>query len=216
MVVQVLEEVRWRYPNVRISCGAIDANTLRVIGCTQPASMRPLPQLPVVGYPVRALAEALASTDELWCVSVRDDARLEGVGIEILGSDTVATVILPVVLRDEIAGFLRMDAVDAGGLPPRAVEAMRGALPAATLAIELAHERAARRVAMRQIEQQKATVAALRGALSTLLVGIRSKTTGLDDAHRRDLDGVLGEGAERLGALLRDLEQTPSERRKTS
>ena len=206
-LVQVLEEVRWRYPSVRISCSSIDGNTLRVLACTQPASMRSLPEPPVVGYPVRALGKALASTDELWCVSVRDDARLEGVGIEILGRDTVATVILPVRRGDDVVGMIRMDAVEAGGLPPRAVEALRVSLPAAELAVELSHERAATREAKRQLEYQKAKVAALRGALSTLLVGVRSKTTDLDDARRRDLDGLLGEGAEQLGALLRDLEE---------
>lgn len=210
-LVQILEEIRWRYPSVRISCCSVDGNVLRVLGCTQPASMRPLPEPPVVGHPVRALVEALSSTDELWCVSVRDDPRLEGVGIEILGEDTVATVILPLRLCGAVAGFLRMDAIEAGGLPPRAVEAMRAALPSGHLAVELVHERAATREAKRQLEYQKARVSALRGALGALLVGVRSKTTGLDDARRRDLDGLLGEGAQQLGALLSDLEEPSGE-----
>ena len=210
-LVQILEEIRWRYPSVRISCCSVDGSTLRMLACTQPVSMQPLPELPVVGRPVRKLVDALSSLDELWCVSVRDDARLAGVGNEILGQDTVATVILPVRRAGDVAGLLRMDAIEAGGLPPRAVEAMRAVLPSAELAVELVHERAATREARRQLEYQKAKVSALRGALSTLLMGVRSKTTALDDARRRDLDGLLGEGAQQLGALLRDLEEPSGE-----
>lgn len=210
-LVQILEEIRWRYPSVRISCCSVDGSTLRVLACTQPVSMQPLPEPPVVGRPVRALVDTLSSRDELWCVSVRDDARLAGVGVEILGRDTVATVILPVRRAGEVAGLLRMDAIEAGGLPPRAVEAMRAGLPAAELAVELVHERSATREAKRQLEYQKAKVSALRGVLSSLLVGVRSKTTDLDDARRRDLDGLLGEGAQQLGALLSDLEDPSGE-----
>ena len=30
-LVQILEEIRWRYPSVRISCSWIEGNTLRVL-----------------------------------------------------------------------------------------------------------------------------------------------------------------------------------------
>lgn len=210
----ILDEVRWRHPSIRISCGAFVAGMqLRGLASRQPASMRPLFEVAVVGSPVQKFLQQLRLAGQLLRVPKwADDARMHTIGDVLVGPENVAMVVLPLWHDGEIAGFLRMDAVHPDDLTASAVEDLRNAAPSALLIVALERERARCWALQRSRENLEAKLAEQRlrerevgGALKTVLDQLRVRP---DPDRQEALNASIADSAQRIEAAVRTLAET--------
>ncbi|MEM6995317.1 MAG: hypothetical protein AAF721_32710 [Myxococcota bacterium] len=219
----VLEEVRWRHPTVRISCGAfVEGPQLRILCSTQPDSTASLPDLPMVGSPVRQWLGVLEGADEIIAPAIADDPRFDGVDEIIMGAGTVGTAAFVLRQHDTVSGFVRIDARAAEDLAPTLLEAVRNALPAAALAVELERARVENWTMQRGMLELESTMRAHRqrdreglGAVQEALQDLRDRlrrvATGLEPGPKQAVEASLADGTQRIEALLRRLAEPLAE-----
>ncbi|MBL4687547.1 MAG: GAF domain-containing protein [Nannocystaceae bacterium] len=213
-LLTIVDEIRWRHPSIRVSCGAFVAGMqLRGLASRQPASMRPLFEVAVVGSPVHTFLQQLRLAGRLLRVPKwADDARMHTIGDVIVGPENVAMVVLPLWHDGEIVGFLRMDAVHPDDLTSSAVEDLRNAAPAALLAVALERERArcwalqrARENLEVKLSERRLREREVGSALQTVLDQLRVR---LDPAHDDAQHASIADSAQRIEAAVRTLAET--------
>lgn len=139
---QILDEIRWAHPAMRLSCGMFAGAKLRMLASRQANGVPSVLEPSVVGSVVRTFVELLSQVGaEFHCASIAADPRFESIREVLFGGTLDATVIVPLHTSGDLVGFIRLDACHASDIHPGAIEALRGAVPSALLAVALERER---------------------------------------------------------------------------
>lgn len=212
----VLGEIRWRHPVLRISCGAlVTGPQLRVLASCQSDDVPAMPDLPMVGSPVQQWVTLLeAAGDELIAPNIAEDPRFEDLNEIIVGGDTVGAAVFVLRHDETVRGFVRVDVRRAEDLTPPLLEAVRNALPAAALAIELERERVSNwatrravvdleRIIRAQQQRDREGLGALYQAVGEFGEQLHQVASGLEPRAKQEVEASLADGTQRIRALLR-------------
>ncbi|MGH1340951.1 MAG: hypothetical protein ACRBN8_05335 [Nannocystales bacterium] len=153
-----LDEIRWRYPNVRVSCSAVMGPAISVLASSQPSSMPSLVGLRVVGQNATDLFAQLNAQDELVIPDVSEDDRLDMISDALLGDETRATALVPLRTDNAIVGFLQADSAQTGPLDPLLVEQLHQTAALASSAIQLERERTRSSAYVSRVQQLRTSM----------------------------------------------------------
>ncbi|MBV1861970.1 MAG: hypothetical protein KUG77_26345 [Nannocystaceae bacterium] len=197
-----LDEIRWRHPGLRASCGAFLGPAIHVLATSHPDGMSSLVGVRAVGAPATAFAELLQGTDEVMSSDVREHSLLRTASPAILGEDTRAVAIVPVPAGDEVIGFLHLDASQTGRIDIHAVERLHELAPMASLAILLEQERVRSQAHVSRVQQlhtsmcrhtvrERQAILELQHATSTLGGLLEVVAPNLGDTERLKLSAIV-------------------------
>jgi hypothetical protein len=210
VLTAVFEEIRWAHPGVRICCGAFASDaSVRVVASSQPSTMQALAGSCVVGNSVHRYREMLEGVEDLSSDDVASDGRFADIPPTILGSDTGATVTLPLRARGRVLGFLRVDAPAAARITAKLVAALHQSVAPALIAVSLepdlmlSHQRArqllqARKWVLQRLEREHESISALRDGLDDLSHHLERHGRELSPDARRSLELALETVEQRL------------------
>lgn len=197
-----LDELRWRHPDLRASCGAFVGPAIRGLATSRPESMGSLVGIRAVGAPATAFAELLSGIEDVSTTDVREHEQLRWTSPAILGEGTRAAAIVPLRAEDEVVGFLCLDALRPVEIDRAAVEQLHDLAPLASVAILLEHERVRSRAHIARVQELRASMCRqtvcereagleLQQASKALREVIESVAPRLEHAARMELGGVI-------------------------
>lgn len=211
-----LDEIRWRHPSLRASCGAFVGPAIRILATSHPEAMSSLVGVRAVGAPAIAFAELLSGAQEVATADVREHAQLSTTSPAILGEGTRAVAIVPLHAEDEIIGFLRLDAPRAGEIDRRAVERLHEVAPMASVVILLEQERVRSQAHISRVQQLRTSMChqtvrereaglELQQAIRALHQMVESVAPKLENAERLKLGSIIRRCAEHVDGAANTL-----------
>ncbi len=136
-----LDEIRWRHPKVRVSCGALVGPAIRVLASRQPSAIPSLAGHQLPGAAATEFIALLETAPEIVVADVTEDGRFTRLSDALLDEDTRATAIVPLHIDGVVVGYLRADAAQAGPIAPELVEQLHQSAALASATIMLERER---------------------------------------------------------------------------
>lgn len=204
-----LDEIRWRHPDLRASCGAFVGPAIRILAASHPKTMSSPVGVRAVGAPATAFAELLNGAQEVTSSDVREHPQLSTISPAILGEGTRAVAIVPLHAEKEIVGFLRLDALRPGEIDVRAVERLHELAPTASVAILLEQERVRSQAHISRVQQLRTSICRqtvrereagleLQEATKALHEMVESVAPKLAQAERLELSEIIRRCAEHV------------------
>jgi len=208
-----LDEIRWRHPNVRVSCGALLGATIRVLVCSPPSATRSLERRRAVGQDATDFVKLLETAPELIVTDVAKDPRFAAISHALLDDDAQAAAIVPLQVGATVIGFLLADIAPAGPIDPAVVEQLHqtAALASATIQLERARARSSEYVAqIQQLRTSKSRRAArqrkaghkLQQTIALLHEMVEKVAPKVEQAERAELGSLIHRCAEQVDTAI--------------
>ncbi len=153
-----LDELRWRHPNVRVSCGALLGPAIRVLVCSHPSVARSLEGHRAVGQDAIDFAALLEAEPEIIVADVAKDQRLATISDTLSDDETRSVAIVPLRVDGAVVGFLQADVSQVGPIEPAVVEQLHQTAALAAATIQLERERTRSSEYVSQIQQLRTSM----------------------------------------------------------
>ena len=213
-----LDEIRWRHPNVRVSCGALLGPTVRILVCSAPSATRSLEGLCAVEQDATDFVALLETEPEIIVVDVAKDRRVATMSHALRDDETRAAAIVPLRVDGAVVGFLQADLAQPGPIEPAVLEQLHQTTALASATIRLERERTRSAEYFSQIQQLRTSMSRraarqrkaghrLQKAVALLREMAENAAPGVDQAERVELGALIHRCAEQVDMAIDCLDE---------